>query len=163
MRASGLICSRLSITMRCGWRGVSTARTVICGSSSSTVPMPVRIAQARARHQWPSSRAGCEVIHWLRPLWSAVWPSRLAAAFIRTHGRPRSMRLKNPMFISRASAAIRPLSATMPAARSLAMPCPATSGFGSSIAATTRASPASTSASAQGGVRPWWLHGSSVT
>jgi pyrimidine deaminase RibD-like protein len=39
----------------------------------------------------------------------------------------------------------------------------ATSGFGSCIAATTRARPAATSASAHGGVRPWWLHGSSVT
>lgn len=27
----------------------------------------------------------------------------------------------------------------------------------------TRATPASTSALLQGGVRPWWLHGSSVT
>ena len=29
------------------------------------------------------------VIHWLRPLFSAVLPSRLAAAFRRNHGRPR--------------------------------------------------------------------------
>ena len=28
---------------------------------------------------------------------------------------------------------------------------------------TTRATPAATTASAQGGVRPWWEHGSSVT
>ena len=31
------------------------------------------------------------------------------------------------------------------------------------MAATTRLTPAATSASAQGGVRPWWLQGSRVT
>ena len=51
----------------------------------------------------------------------------------------------------------------MPAARSRAWPCPATSGSGSSIADTTRATPAAISASAQGGVLPTWVHGSSVT
>jgi hypothetical protein len=40
---------------------------------------------------------------------------------------------------------------------------PATSGLGSAMAATTRATPARMSASAQGGVRPKWLQGSSVT
>ena len=43
------------------------ARTVSCGSSCSTVPTPVRIAQARARHAWPSARAAAPVIHWLSP------------------------------------------------------------------------------------------------
>ena len=36
-------------------------------------------------------------------------------------------------------------------------------GFGSPAAQTTRAMPAAISASAQGGWRPWWLHGSSET
>ena len=48
----------------------------------------------------------------------------------------------------------------MPASRSRRKPSPATSGFGSSMAATTRATPASISASAQGGVRPWCEQGS---
>ena len=51
----------------------------------------------------------------------------------------------------------------MPASVQHAPALPATSGLGSRIAATTRATPASISASAQGGVRPWWLQGSSVT
>ena len=51
----------------------------------------------------------------------------------------------------------------MPAARSRAAPWPATSGFGSRIAITTRPTPAAISASAQGGVRPWCEQGSSVT
>ena len=70
-----------------GCRGVATARTLSCGSSCSTVPMPVRIAQARARQRWPSARAASPVIHWLSPLASAVRPSRLAAAF-DPHPRP---------------------------------------------------------------------------
>ena len=42
-------------------------------------------------------------------------------------------------------------------------PEPWTRGSGSSSADTTRAMPAATMASAQGGVWPWWLHGSKVT
>jgi hypothetical protein len=49
MRAVSGNSSRLSITTRSGWRGVVTARTVNCGSSSRTVPMPVKTAHARAR------------------------------------------------------------------------------------------------------------------
>ena len=51
----------------------------------------------------------------------------------------------------------------MPAARRRATPWPATSGLGSRIAITTRPTPAATSASQQGGVRPWCEQGSSVT
>ena len=54
----------------------------------------------------------------------------------------------------KASAAFKPTSTTIPAARSRAWPCPATSGLGSSIADTTRAIPAAITASAQGGDLP---------
>ena len=64
--------------------------------------MPVRMAQARARQAWPSVRASGPVIHWLWPFCRAVCPSIEAATFMRTQGRPRSMRLKKPMFNSRA-------------------------------------------------------------
>ena len=40
---------------------------------------------------------------------------------------------------------------------------PCASGFGSSEPATTRAMPAASIASTQGGVVPWWAHGSIVT
>ncbi len=162
-RASSGTPSLLSTSTRKGWRAVSTARTVICGLSSSTVPMPVRTAQARARQAWPSARAAGPVIHWLSPDGSAVRLSRLAAIFIRTHGRPRVMRETKPIFISRASFSSRPQRTSMPAVRSVVRPRPDTSGLGSSIAAITRASLASISAFAQGGVRPKWLHGSSET
>ena len=55
------------------------------------------------------------------------------------------------------------VSTAMPAARNPAMPAPATSGFGSIVATTTRDSLASIKASQQGGVRPWCEQGSSVT
>jgi hypothetical protein len=109
LRAPG-ISSLLSTTTRSGWRGVSTSRTVRRGSSALTVPIPVRIAQARARQRWPSLRASSPVIHWLRPSDSAVRPSSVAAIFIRTHGRERVIREKKPMFISRASSSIKPCS-----------------------------------------------------
>ncbi len=75
----------------------------------------------------------------------------------------RVMREMKPMLSSVASASSSPLATSMPAAASRASPCPATSGLGSRIAATTRATPAAINASAQGGVRPKWLQGSSVT
>jgi hypothetical protein len=140
---------------RSGCRGVGTSRTVRAGSSSCTVPMPDRMAQALARQRWPSRRAAGPVIHWLAPFSSAVTPSKVEAVFRRTHGRPRVMRDTKPTLSSRASASSTPQSVAMPAADSRASPCPATSGFGSRIAATTRATPAAISASAQGGVRPW--------
>jgi hypothetical protein len=103
------------------------------------------------------------VIHWLLPSGSAVRPSSVAASFTRTHGRARSMREKKPRLSSRAWSRISPTSTAMPAARSRASPAPSTCGNGSSEAATTRATRAAISASAQGPVRPWWAQGSSVT
>ena len=73
------------------------------------------------------------------------------------------MREMKPGLSARASASISPTSAWMPASVSMDMPPPATSGLGSLIAATTRATPAWISASAHGGVRPWCEQGSSVT
>ncbi len=63
--------------------------------------MPVSTAPARLRQAWPSARAASPVIHWLVPSASAVRPSSDAATFMRTHGRPRCMREKKPMFSSR--------------------------------------------------------------
>jgi hypothetical protein len=124
--------------------------------------MPVSTAQARARQACPSLRAAGPVIHCDCPLASAVRPSRLAAIFIRTQGRPRVMREANPIFSSLASSSISPHSKRMPAASSF-FPPPAPCGFGSSIAATTRDTSARIRASAQGGVRPVCAQGSSVT
>ncbi|MNT05795.1 hypothetical protein D3C72_1404330 [compost metagenome] len=161
--ASSGTSSRESTSTRCGWRGVAMARTVSAGLSSRTVPMPVRIAHARARQAWPSSRAAWPVIHWLVPSCSAVPPSIDAATLMRTHGSPRVMRETKPIFRSRASFSSRPQRTSTPASRNRCRPRPDTDGLGSSMAATTRATPARTSASAHGGVRPKWLHGSSVT
>ena len=132
------------------------------GSSASTVPTPVRMAQARARHAWPSARAASPVIHWLAPSISAVRPSRLVATFSPHPRPPRVIRETKPTLSSRASRSISPNDTSTPAARSRAAPC-AAAGFGSGIAATTRTTPAARIASTHGGVLPWWLHGSSVT
>ena len=91
-------------------------RTLRRGSSASTVPTPVSIAELRARQACTSARAASPVIHWLVPSASAVRPSRLMASFTRTHGSPVRMRLKNPAFSSCASASSRPDCTAMPAA-----------------------------------------------
>ena len=149
---AGVSPCRSTITFS-GWRDVSTSRTVNRGSSCRIVPMPVRIAHERARHAWPSARAASPVIHWLAPFCSAVRPSRLAAIFTRTHGRPVCTRLIQPRLSSRASASRKPTSTSTPAARSVLAPRAAT-GSGSRIAATTRTMPAASSSLVQGGVRP---------
>ncbi len=151
--APGGVSSRLSTITRSGWRGVSTSRTVRRGSSAFTVPMPVSTAQARARQRWPSRRASGPVIHWDRPSARALRPSRVAAALSRSHGRPRVTRDTKPMFSSRAASSISPCSKRIPAVASAAPP-PEACGFGSVMAATTRATLASISAPAQGGVLP---------
>ena len=73
------------------------------------------------------------------------------------------MYFAKPSLSPRASRCITPLVTAMPAARSCSSPLPLTAGFGSSVAATTRATPASISAFVQGPVRPVLQHGSSVT
>jgi hypothetical protein len=58
---------------------------------------------------------------------------------LQAHPRPAArMREKKPIFSSCAGSASSPVLTAMPAASSCAMPRPATSGFGSPIAATTR-------------------------
>ena len=54
----------------------------------------------------------------------------------------RSMRDRKPRLSSRAASRIKPMSTAMPASRSFLNPPPATRGFGSSHAATTRETPA---------------------
>ena len=79
--------------MRCGWRGVSTARTV---KLRIIFAHRADAGQDRAGAGAPRvavvARGFPPVIHWLLPLCSAVLPSRLAAIFMRTHGRPRMTR-----------------------------------------------------------------------
>ena len=152
-----------SIMIRQGWRCVWTSRTFNEGSSSLMVPTPVTIAQACARQWWPSALAWGPVIHWLCPLGKAVFPSRLAAIFNRTHGSPRVIRDTNPRFNTCASDSIKPHCTSMPAVFNLSNPLPATRGFGSTIATMTFAGFATNKASTHGGVRPVWLHGSRVT
>ena len=91
----------------------------------------------------------------------AVW-----ASFKVRWGRPRDTSDRNPA--SSASTAARSgdpdgsTATSTPAACSRAVP-PAARAWGSGRASTTRATPAAINASAHGGVRPWWAHGSNVT
>ena len=135
------ICSRLSKTMRAGWRKVGKLRTLSFGLSASTVPIPVKTAQLSARRICTSSRAASPVIQKLRPSKRAVLPSKLAAHLRRINGLPRSIRDRKPRLSSRACASSKPLSVRIPAASSMDKPLPATNGLGSVMAATTRATP----------------------
>ncbi|MNN32954.1 hypothetical protein D3C81_1466910 [compost metagenome] len=146
-----------------GSRPSSAPRTVIRALSASTLAALVSTTLALARKRCTAERAAGPVIHWLSPLAMAVRPSRLMASLARTNGTPCSMRLRKPGFRARAWVSSTPLATSMPASARRRRPCPATCGLGSCMAATTRATPACTSASAHGGVRPWWLQGSSVT
>ena len=151
-----------STSTRNGWRAAASAvssafrpsssgRTLSRASSASSVSAPDSTTLERARKRCTAERAAGPVIHWLSPLAMAVRPSRLIASLTRTNGRPCSMRLMKPMLSSRASASRTPLCTAIPACIRRSRPRPATSGLGSCIAATTRATPAPTSASAHGG------------
>ena len=83
---------RRPTTTRSGWRvarAPSVSRTVRCGSSASAVPVPTRTASTWARSACTSARASGEVIQRLLPSAAATRPSRVAAAFQVTNGRPR--------------------------------------------------------------------------
>jgi hypothetical protein len=85
------------------------------------------------------------------------------AAFSITNGRASRAAMTNTSLSAIAPSAPTPTVTSTPARRSSARPRPFTAGLGSRMAATTRRTPAPTSAGAQGGVRPWCAQGSRVT
>jgi hypothetical protein len=95
------------------------------------------------------------VIHFDEPSRAAALPSREAAIFSTTCGRPERTWVSKAMFCRIASSASSPSSTASPPSRSVRNPLPSTIGFGSRVAATTLRIPASIRAGAQGGVRPW--------
>ena len=138
----------------------SSSRTVSCGSSASTVPVPTTMASHSARSRCTSARAASPVIHRLVPSAAAVRPSSVAAYFQVTNGAPGDG--GEPAALSAcASSARTPASTSTPARAAVARRRPRAGGVGR--AKTTRATPASSSACVQGPVRPVWSHGSSVT
>ena len=129
MRAVAGICSQVSTTTRngCGTgsalpSAAASRRRLSCGSSASTVPMPVSTASARPRQRCTSRRAASPVIQVLSPDSMAVRASRLLASLTRTQGRPVRMRFMKPGFRASACAAIRPWAVSMPAVCKRASP-----------------------------------------
>jgi hypothetical protein len=99
------------------------------------------------------------------PVRVATLPSSVIADLNRTHGRPVRACLRNGWLSSRARDRSSPsaTATSIPSSRRIPRPRPEAFSVGSSEATTTRAIPASISASVQGGVWPWWQHGSSET
>ena len=153
-----------SSTTRYGSRGHGgSSRTVSCGSSRSTVSIPTTIASDSLRSSWARPRAASPVIHCDSPWTSAILPSSVMPAFSVTCGRPWRIATRNARFSLAASSRSTPTVTSIPASRRMSNPRPLTSGFGSSSAATTRRTPAATTAVAHGGVRPKCAHGSRFT
>ena len=152
---------RLSTTRR--GSGLRRPRLVSRGLSARTVPPPTITASHWLRSWCTHRRASGPLIHWLAPLLRAVRPSAPMAHLRMARGRPVARRCRKARLRLRASASHTPWITAMPAACSWAMPPPATWGLGSAMAITTCWRPAAITASLQGGVRPWWQQGSSVT
>ncbi len=152
-------------TMRTGERASSPGkRQVSRGSSATTVPRPTRMASERARKRCPAARAASPVAQTGLPAMPrGTDPAASSASLAVTSGRRSVTRRICPAAIQCAASTSTPRSTARPALRNRARPRPATRGSGSSMAHTTRASPAPTMASAHGGVMPWCEHGSSVT
>ncbi len=144
-------------------RGTSTSRTVSSGSSARTVPAPTSTASEWARRRWTSRRAASPVIQRLVPSGAAVRPSRLAAIFSTTQGWPVLRCLTYGASCSATSSAATPSVTSMPAARRAATPRPATRAVGVLDADDDPGDARLDDGVVQGGVRPWWAHGSSVT
>ncbi len=121
------------------------------------------MAWLSARNACASARASAEVIHCDVPSAAAILPSRLVPSLATTYGRPVRRWNRYGVRTRVAAAAPGPTSTSTPAARSRRIPAPATRTSGSSIATTTRRTPASMSASAHGPVRPTCAQGSRVT
>ena len=133
----------------------SSQRTVMAGSSASTVSLLVRIAWLCARRRCTSRLACGEVIHWLSPFAIAVRPSSDAPS--KLDKREAGAHTLQEAFIQvSASCIIRPWLTSMPSCCRRYSPRPATCGLGSRMAATTRGRPPqsalhSTAAYAHGG------------
>ena len=154
-----------SSTTRSGTRPrEEPVRTVRLGSSTRTVPMPTRIASERARRRCTIFWAAGLVIQRDSPLAVAILPSKVAATFNVTNGRPVVISLRYGSMSRSASSAPTPTLTCSPARRNAANPRPRTWGFGSRIAATTRLMPLAMMSGTHGGVRLLrWQQGSSVT
>src|SRR5216684_407413 len=84
----------------------------------------------------------------------ASWPSSVMADFNVTNGLFVRIQQANGSLRRWASSSQIPVKTSMPAARRRSKPRPELTGFGSSIAATTRRTPAAMIASVQGPLRP---------
>ena len=118
------------------------------------MPEPTAIASTSARRRCVSRCASAPEIGVGVPGAAAIRPSRLTAALNRHERPPLRMNVKNAAFCRAACRRATSASTSTPCARRYAKPPPATSGFGSVAAATTRLMPAATIRSAQGPVRP---------
>ena len=127
--------------------------------------MPTAIASDSARQRWTRERLSGPEIQGESPGAVEVRPSRDIASFRVTNGRPVRACLRKGWLRRRAAVASSPAAkaTSTPPSRRIPGPRPAAFSEGSSEAITTRAIPASRIASTQGGWRPWWAQGSSVT
>src|SRR5207302_1309944 len=154
---------RSNTTRSGGLRGVTGPRTVSCGLSRRAVMPPTAMASKPARSQWTYSRAASPETQRELPAASAMRPSIDVASLRATKGRSSCSRANRKGALSAgAASATRPNETITPSAGATPAP-PRASGSGSRTAATTRATPAATIASVQGGVLPWCAHGSRFT
>ena len=155
-----------SNTTRRGWWWTPSTRAVSCGSSASAVPMPTATASTCERQRWARRRLPSLEIHCESPVRVATLPVERHRR-LEEHARAPGARVLAEGLVDAAArrrqlAVGRPSTST-PSSRRIPSPRPEAFSVGSSEATTTRAIPAATIASVQGGVRPWWQQGSSDT
>ncbi len=143
---------------------MSVPLTVSEGSSRMTVLTPTRIAMESARSSCTRANDSAELKRSAGADCSpSILPVESVAALSVTCGlRCLHQCMKGPICLSHSASSI-PSPTSTPSCRRASAPSPLTVGFGSIVPMTTRPTPAQSSDSVQGGVRPKWLHGSSVT
>ena len=124
------------------------------GSSACAVPRPTSTASTWSRSRWTQARAAGPLTHRESPPAVAMRPSSVAATLRVTKGRPLAMKRNQGALSASHSARSGPATTSTPARRSREVPFPFTSGLGSREPTKTRRTPASVTATLQGGVRP---------
>ena len=125
--------------------------------------MPIAMASLRARSTCTLARASGPVTHFDAPVRVAMRPSSESASLSDTYGRPAVMCFAHGAMDVWAFSSRTPRTTSMPAARSFVGAVALDVGVRVAAPDDDARDPDAMIASVHGGVRPWWLHGSSVT
>ena len=133
---------------------IPSIRQFSIGSSAFTVPIPAIMTIFQPLNSCANALDSSPDTHLESPVEAAIFPSKVIAHFIVTHGLPDVIYFRKTLFWYFRSASNSPHSTSIPCFRKIETPLPATRGLGSGMPTTTLDIPAAIIASVQGGCLP---------